>query len=56
MILEADAPWDRLRLAGSPVHLSDAPLREIRRLPPRLGEHTEEILAELGLDGAQVAP
>ncbi|MFM8681074.1 MAG: CaiB/BaiF CoA transferase family protein [Alphaproteobacteria bacterium] len=56
MILEADAPWDRLRLAGSPVHLSDAPVRGIRRLPPRLGEHTDEILAELGLDGAQVAP
>jgi crotonobetainyl-CoA:carnitine CoA-transferase CaiB-like acyl-CoA transferase len=56
MILEADAPWDRLRLAGSPVHLSDAPVRQIRRLPPRLGEHTQEILAELGLDDAGAAP
>ena len=50
MILEADAAWDRLKLAGSPVHLSDAPVTAIRRLPPRLGEHTDEILAELGID------
>ncbi len=49
MILEADAPWDRLKLAGSPVHLSDAPINSIRRLPPRLGEHTAEVLAELGM-------
>jgi formyl-CoA transferase len=52
MILEADAAWDRLKLAGSPVHLSDAPVTSIRRLPPRLGEHTDEILAELGLSKA----
>ena len=49
MVLEADAPWDRLKVAGSPVHLADAPVA-MRRLPPRLGEHTDEILAELGLD------
>lgn len=49
MILEVDAPWERLKLAGSPVHLSDAPITTIRRLPPRLGEHTAEVLAELGL-------
>ena len=49
MILEVDAPWERLKLAGSPVHLSDAPITSIRRLPPRLGEHTAEVLAELGL-------
>jgi crotonobetainyl-CoA:carnitine CoA-transferase CaiB-like acyl-CoA transferase len=56
MILEADAPWDRLRLAGSTVPLSDAPIREIRRLSSQLGEHTQGILAELGLDDAGAAP
>ncbi len=54
MILEIDAPWERLRLAGSPVHLSDAPITTIRRLPPRLGEHTAEVLAELGLSDEAV--
>lgn len=33
---------------GSPVHLGDAPLK-VRYAPPRLGEHTDEVLRELGL-------
>lgn len=48
MILEADSPIERLMLAGSPVHLSDAKVA-IRRVPPRLGEHTDEILAAHGV-------
>ena len=31
---------------GSPVHLSDTPLK-VRRRPPELGEHTEEVLSEI---------
>ncbi len=31
---------------GSPVHLSAAPMT-VRRVPPKLGEHTEEVLAEI---------
>jgi formyl-CoA transferase len=27
----------------------------LHRAPPRLGEHTDEVLAELGLDAAKVA-
>ena len=45
MILEADGAAERLRFAGSPVHLSDAPVR-IYRAPPKLGEHTQEIMAQ----------
>ena len=34
-----------VRLVASPIDMSDAPFR-IRQAPPKLGEHTEEILAE----------
>jgi len=27
----------------------------LHRAPPRLGEHTDEVLAELGLDAQQIA-
>ena len=41
-------------LVRSPFHLSETPAT-IRRPPPRLGEHTREVLNELlGLDGADV--
>jgi formyl-CoA transferase len=36
------------RVLGNPIKLSASPARPTRR-PPRLGEHTKEILAELGL-------
>ncbi|MCY4259717.1 MAG: CoA transferase [Rhodobacteraceae bacterium] len=35
-----------VRFVGSPVHLSDAPLR-IRHAPPGLGEHTDAVMDEL---------
>lgn len=38
----------RLRLPASPLGLSASP-PSIRRLPPRLGEHTDEVLHEIGL-------
>ena len=37
-----------LTLVGSPVHMSDAPVT-IRHAPPRLGEHTDEVIREFGL-------
>ena len=35
-----------IKVVGSPVHLSDAPM-QVHRLPPRLGEHTNEVLQDL---------
>ncbi|MGO9453712.1 MAG: CaiB/BaiF CoA transferase family protein [Candidatus Binataceae bacterium] len=41
-----------IRVAGSPIKLSDAPQPkpESLRRPPALGEHTEEVLASVGID------
>jgi crotonobetainyl-CoA:carnitine CoA-transferase CaiB-like acyl-CoA transferase len=49
MLLDIDHPiLGEMQLVGSPVHLSDVTMG-IRRMPPRLGEHTEEVIAEFGL-------
>jgi len=40
-----------VRLVGSPIHMSDAPVT-VRSSPPQLGEHTKDVLAELGLRSA----
>ena len=47
MVLEGEGVVEPLRLIGSPVHLSDAPV-VIRIPPPSLGQHTETVLAEIG--------
>jgi len=39
----------RVRTLGFPLKMSDTPLR-VRRAPPLLGEHTAEILQELGAE------
>lgn len=49
MLVDLDHPiLGQITLVGSPVHLSDAPVI-IRHTPPRLGEHTEEVIREFGL-------
>ncbi|WP_075283412.1 CaiB/BaiF CoA transferase family protein [Roseibium aggregatum] len=49
MLLDFEHPvLGPLRVVGSPVHLSEAPLK-LRHAPPRLGEHTDEVIAEFGL-------
>lgn len=48
MILETRNSIETVRVVGSPVHLSDAPVG-VRIPPAELGQHTAEVLAELGL-------
>jgi crotonobetainyl-CoA:carnitine CoA-transferase CaiB-like acyl-CoA transferase len=55
MIVELEHPLAGLvRSIGSPIHLSDTP-PTYRRYPPRLGEHSNEILQELGCSAADIA-
>jgi crotonobetainyl-CoA:carnitine CoA-transferase CaiB-like acyl-CoA transferase len=46
MVIEADGEVERVRVIGSPIHLSDAPVA-IRIPPAQLGQHTAEVLAEI---------
>ena len=43
-----------IRTVASPLRLADNPA-VLRRPPPALGEHTDEVLAELGLDAQGIA-
>jgi len=42
-----------LRFSGLPFHLDDRSPQPVRR-PPRLGEHTREVLGEIGYDSPRV--
>ena len=44
-----------IKVVGQPINLSDAPQPETLGPTPELGEHTEEVLAELGYDGSAIA-
>ncbi|GAA2434263.1 CaiB/BaiF CoA-transferase family protein [Actinomadura vinacea] len=55
MIVEMEHPTaGRVRALAAPIHLSATPAA-VRRVPPRLGEHSEEVLGELGYDAARLA-
>ena len=43
MLMEGPGEGQPMRLVGSPIQMSEAPVT-LRRAPPRLGQHTEEIL------------
>jgi formyl-CoA transferase len=51
MVLEAEGVVEKVRVIGSPVHLSEAPV-SIRIPPAKLGQHTREVLLEFGLTQA----
>jgi formyl-CoA transferase len=43
-----------VKMVAAPVHLSEAPF-EIRHAPPHLGEHSDEVLKELGYEASEIA-
>ena len=55
MRMEIDHPVEgKVPNIGFPVKLSGTP-QQVRRHPPLLGEHNDEVLAELGIDAAERA-
>ena len=48
-----DPEYGHIRTSGVPFHISDFGSRDVRR-PPKLGEHTREVLGELGYDAARI--
>lgn len=52
--LDVDHPSEgKLRMTRFPVTFSKSPA-DVRRLPPRMGQHTTEVLAEVGLPQADI--
>jgi crotonobetainyl-CoA:carnitine CoA-transferase CaiB-like acyl-CoA transferase len=54
-LAEVDVPsFGPARVVSNVVQLSDTPGPGVRRPPPQLGEHTAEVMAELGFQAAQI--
>jgi len=55
MVVETDHPTlGHIRSLGSPIKMSATP-PEVRRRAPLLGEHTDEVLAEIGFSPEEIA-
>jgi crotonobetainyl-CoA:carnitine CoA-transferase CaiB-like acyl-CoA transferase len=54
LVAEVDVDGRPLRVLGVPLKLSATPGR-VERRPPRFGEHTDAVLAELGHSPAEIA-
>src|SRR5205085_10426147 len=54
LFIDVDHPEaGTLKLVGHPANLSATP-GTVRYPPPRVGEHTDEVLSELGVDKARI--
>ncbi len=54
MVLEIERPnHEPIKVTGFPVKLSDTPAK-LRRPPPKLGDHTQAILTEIGYSRDQI--
>ena len=53
-VATAQTAIESIATVASPIRLGEAPV-QLRHAPPALGEHTEAVLAELGLDAAAIA-
>ncbi len=53
LVPHAQSATNSIVTIASPLRLSDTP-PVLRRAPPGLGEHTDEVLAELGFDAARM--
>jgi formyl-CoA transferase len=53
MVIEFEHPQGTVRGIGSPVKLCDTPA-SVHRPPPLLGEHNDEVLAELGYSSERI--
>lgn len=54
IVERTDERRGRIRTLGPPVKLSATPTG-VERLAPGLGEHTDQVLREFGLDDAELA-